>query len=133
MLVGIDVIQPQAGGFKSGELGLDLRPQLGPHLGAEEHGGAGAGHVGAEASGTIYQVGHHGRGQDRPAFHQHQMQADPQARHGFGALHGVIGGGTRHHQAGGRQDAITMGAFDRLVDFDSRAEVVGGDDQALHA
>ena len=41
-------------------------------------------------------------------------------------------GGAGHHQAGGGQDAVAMGALDRLVDFDGGAEVVGGDDQLLH-
>ena len=35
----------------------------------------------------------------------------------------------RHHQAGGGQNAVAMGALDRLVDFDGGAEIIGGDDQ----
>ena len=80
----------------------------------------------------IHQIGHGAGRQHRLSFHQHQMQADAQRRHRLGARHGVGGGGARHHQAGGGQNAVAMGAFDRLIDFDGGAEIVGGDDELFH-
>jgi hypothetical protein len=46
------------------------------------------------------------------------MKTDPQPWHRLGARHGIMGGGARHHQAGGGENAALMGAFDRFVDFD---------------
>ena len=132
MLVGIDVVQRQAGGRKGGELGFDLGRELGAHAWQKEHGSAGARHVGAEQAAAIHQIGHGGGRQHRPAFHQHQVQADAQGRHGAGALHGIGCGIARDHQTGGREDAVAMGARDTLVHFDGSAEVVGRDNQLLH-
>ena len=78
MLVGIDVIEPEAGGGEGGELSVDLGGELAAHLGQKEHGGARARHVRAEVAGGIHQIGNGGRRQHRPSFHQHQMQTDTQ-------------------------------------------------------
>ena len=81
---------------------------------------------------AVHQVRHLRRRQHRLSFHQHQMQADAQGRHRLGARHGIGGGGTGDHQAGGGQNPIAMGPFDRFIDFDGSAEVVGGDDELFH-
>ena len=51
----------------------------------------------------------------------------------LGARHGIVGGGARHHQAGGGKNAVAMGALNRFIDFDGCAEVVGGDDELLQS
>jgi hypothetical protein len=74
-------------------------------------------HVAAEPPGRVDEIGHALRRQDRPAFHQHQMQADAQLRHQARAGDRVRGRGGANHEACGRQDAALMRGFDRLVDF----------------
>ena len=133
MLVGINVIQFQARGGKAFELGSDFVRQLPAHILAEKHRSARPGHVIAEIALGIHQVRHSGRGQDRLAVHQHQMQAHAQFRQCAGAGHRIGGGGARHHQAGGGQNAMAMGALHRFVYLRRRAEIVGGYNQALQA
>ncbi len=57
MLVGVDVIQRQAGGGEGGELGVDLGGELAAHFGQEEHRRACPRHVGAEIAAGVHQVG----------------------------------------------------------------------------
>jgi hypothetical protein len=59
------------------------------------------------------------------------MQANTQGRQIAGAGYGVTGGIARHHQTGGGQDAVAMGALDGFVDRDGGTEVIRRDDQAL--
>ena len=132
MLVRIDMIQLKAGGGKSLELSGDLRRQLRAHLGQKEHCRARPRHVGAEMTGPIHQIGHGIGGQHGLSFHQHQMQSDAKFRHGLGAGHGVMGARARNHQAGGRENAVLMGTFDRFIDFESSAKIIGSDDELLH-
>ncbi len=61
------------------------------------------------------------------------MQPDAQVRQGMGAPHGVSGRGTGHHEACGVQHAGTVRALDGLVDRGAEAEIVGSEDDALHA
>ena len=51
----------------------------------------------------------------------------------LGPRHRIGGGGGRHHQARGGQDAVRMRVFDRIVDFARGAEIVRRDDEAFHS
>ena len=64
------------------------------------------------------------------AAQQSQMQSHAQRRILAGEGHGFLKGGFVHHQAGGGQNALAVGADDGLVDGGGTAEVVGIDDQA---
>jgi hypothetical protein len=69
------------------------------------------------------------RRQDRAAVDQHEMQADMQRFEAVRPVDGVRHGRRRHHQAGGRQDAVAVRSLDRFVDRDVAPEIVGSDDQ----
>ena len=60
------------------------------------------------------------------ALDQHEVQADAQ---GCGRRRAradrVGGGGRRHHQARGGQDAVAVRRLDGLVDLGREAEIVG--------
>jgi hypothetical protein len=58
------------------------------------------------------------------------MQANLQRRHRARATHRIGGSGTGDHQAGGRQNAVAMGALDGFVDALGQTEIVGRDGQA---
>ena len=77
----------------------------------------------------VDQVRQVGWRQDRPSFHEDEMQADPEGRQAARPSHGVGAAGRRHHQAGGGQDAVAMSDLDRFIDLRRGAEVIRGDDQ----
>src|SRR4051794_1704190 len=56
------------------------------------------------------------------------MEPDSKARQRSRPAHGIRRGRAGHHEAGGREDALAMGALDRLVHFDGQTEVVRRDD-----
>ena len=72
-------------------------------------------------------------GSSRPALDQHEVQADAQARQAAGAPDRVGGGGLRHHEARGGEDAVAVRRLDGLVDLGREPEIVGRDDEALQA
>ena len=132
MLVRVDVIQAETGGGKGRELRFDLGFQLAAHLGQEEHRRPSPRHVGAEIAVGVHQVWHLCGRQNRLAFYQHQMQADPQRWQGFGTAYRIVGGGARHHQAGGGENAVFMAMLHGFVDRFGSAEIVRRDDKLLH-
>ncbi len=83
-------------------------------------------------AGPIDQIGHGGGGQYGPAFDQNKMKPHTQGWHLPRPPHGIGRGRARHHQTGGREDAVFMGARDRFVDFEGSAEVIGRNDKLPH-
>ena len=81
--------------------------------------------VGADEIGDLL------RPQCRPAFEQHQMQADAQVRQLSRQIDRLLRRRARHHQARRRQHAVAMRAFDGFVDLGRETEVVGGNDQEI--
>ena len=67
------------------------------------------------------------------ALDDHQMQADPQRRVCLGTADSVGGGGGGDHQAGGLQDAVSVGAFNTFVDSFGKAEIDGKEGDGFHA
>ena len=129
VFVGIDVIKLKSGGLKGRELGFDLCFELGADLGGKKHSRAGTGHVGAKITAFVDQIRHCRSWQHGLSFNQHQMKPDAQARHGAGALHGVICRRAGHHQTGSGKDSVAMGALYSLIDFHGGAEIIRRDDQ----
>ncbi len=64
------------------------------------------------------------------ATEQSQMQPHAQRWVLAGKGHGFLKGGLIHHQAGGGENALAVGADDGLVDGGRAAKIVGVDDQA---
>src|SRR5262249_35892905 len=118
MLVRIDVVEREA----ARAIGLELRLDLGCGLAANRWAGEDVeperGHVAAEASAGIDEIGHALRRQHRSALDQHDMQADAQARQALRAADGTLSGAAADHEAGGRQNSLLMRELDRLVDFE---------------
>ena len=129
VLVGVHMVQRQAGAGEGFELGLDLGGQLAADAGPEEDLGAQRRKVGAEQPLARHQVRQLGWRQHRPAFDQHEVKPHAQPRRPLGPRHGVVTARSGDHQAGRRQDTVAMADLDRLIDLFRRAEVVGGDDQ----
>jgi len=133
MLVGIDVVEREAGRTIGLELRLDFRGDLPAHRRTREDIEREPDHVAAELPARVDEIGQAVRRQDRPAFHQHQVQAHAQPREPACARDRVLRRGGAHHEAGSRQDPATMGGLDGLVDFACKPKIVGGDDDLLQS
>jgi hypothetical protein len=59
------------------------------------------------------------------------MQSDAERRKLASALHRVVCGCRTDHEARRRENTITMGAFDGLVQWDGEAEIIGRHDEPL--
>ena len=133
MVMGVDVIEGQAGLTK----GLKLRPDLGLRLatrqGAAVDLDAGAQEIAREAAIAADELRHLLRRQRRPTVHEHEMKSDAEPGQFARALHSIGSGRCRYHEAGGSQDAAAMPNLHRLIDRESQTEIIGGDDQPLHA
>ena len=79
----------------------------------------------------VHQIGDPSRRQHGGTFDHYKMQPDMQVRHGARAAHGVGRGRAGHHQAGGMQFAGAVRTLDSLIDRLGKAEVVGGEGDAL--
>ena len=118
---------------KAANCASDFRPKLPADVRAEEVVEAEPELVGWELAGLVDQVGDLRMGQGGRPLDDHQMQADPQRRVGAGSADGIGGGGRGDHQAGGLQDAVSMGFLNALVDGFGQAEIVGGEGDGFHA
>ncbi len=96
-----------------------------------EAGGGGV--VGEFGVGGLTRWGDGGVRQGGAAVDKDEVEADAEGGMGAGQLDG--GGGVRlvDHEAGGGEDAVAMGADDRLVDGGGAAKVIGVDYEAAHA
>ena len=129
MLVGVDVVERQAGSPKGLELRADLARQLIPHFRQKEEPDAGADQVAVEFAIAADQRRDLSGGQYRAAIDQHEMQSDSQPRQQPGTRHRIRRCRRTDHQARGRQDPVPMRLLDSLIDGRVEPEIVGADDQ----
>jgi len=130
MLVGVHMIEKQAGGAKCLELRADLRCELTANLWQSEKPHAGSAHIRVEAAVPAHQTGNFGAGKGRKPINEHQMQADPQVRQATGTSYRIGDGWSADHQARGRQKSVPVSLFDSCVDGGIEPEIVRADDQA---
>jgi hypothetical protein len=131
VLVGIHMVERQAGGAKCLELGADLHRELTANPRQSKKPNAGASHIRIETAVAAHQTGDFGARKARMTIDEHQMQADPQIWQATGARHGVSRGGGANHQACGRQNAAPVRLLDSFVDGGIEPEIVCADDQAF--
>ena len=133
VLVGVHVIERQAGCAESLELRGDLGGELAARACLEGEVEAETLHVAPHQPLPVGEVGKRLGRQGRPRLDQDEMQPDPQRGDPARSFDGIGGTGRGDHQAGGGEDTVAMGLLDGLVDLAAEAEIVGGDDQSLQA
>ena len=133
VLVRVDMVEGETRGIERLELRLDLGVQLITQAAVDRDLQAHGGHVRAEVSQVVDELRYAFDRQRRPAFHQDQMKTHAEAGQGSRAGHGIVGGVRGDHQARCGEDAVAMCELDCFIDFSRRAEIVGRDDQGLHA
>ncbi len=109
VLVGIGVIEPEPGGGKGAILAGNLCGEASAAAWAEEV---------VETETELIAADRWRAGQDRVAFDGDEMQANGEGGQGFGPADSIRSGGAGDHEAGGRQDALTMRQLDGLVHLD---------------
>jgi len=130
VLVGVHMVEKQAGRVKRLELRADLHRELTAHPRQSKKPNAGAAHIRIETAVPAHQTGDFGARKRRKPINEHQMQANPQVRQATGARDGVSRGGRADHKARGRQNAALVRFLDSFVDGGVEPEIVGADDQA---
>ncbi len=133
VLVGVQMVQPKAGGREGGELRTDFGRELAAGTRAEEVGHTEPKLRGRELAVGVNDVRNSGGGQHRRSLDRHQMQSDGKGRQRLGPPHRVRRGGSSDHQAGGGEHAVAVRPLHRLVDQFRQTEIVGGDDEPLQA
>ncbi len=131
VLVRVDVVERQAGGAERRELCPDFRGKLVPNTRREEIPECRVQLIVVEMPVRAHQAAQLRGRQRRASIDQHQMQPDAQPPQAARPLDGIGRRRRRHHQAGAGKDAVAVGPFDRFVDRDIEAEIVGTEDQAL--
>ena len=118
MLVGVDMIERQAGGGEGGELGFDLGFQLAraPWAGRTSPRRPAPCRCG---NCRWHRPDRAPRRPAGPACLPPAPDAGRRASDGMALAraHRIGGGGAGHHQAGGGENAVAMGALDRVIDF----------------
>jgi len=130
VLVGVHVVEKQAGRAKCLELRANLHRDLTTNLRQSKKPNAGAAHIRIETTVPAHQTRDFGARKRRKPINEHQMQANPQVRQATGARDGVSRGGRADHKARGRQNAAPVRFLDSFVDGGVEPEIVGADDQA---
>jgi hypothetical protein len=129
VLVGVHMVEKQAGGAKCPELCVDLRRELTANPEQSKIPNASAAHIRIETAVPAHQTGDFGARKRRVPIDENEMQADPQVRQETGARYGVSRGGGADHQARGRQNAAPVRFLDSFVDGGVEPEIVCADDQ----
>ncbi len=132
VVVGVDVVQREAGFFESIELCADFRFQLPSHRPPEEEANSGKDKTRREAAPIVYQTWYFLSGEQWGSVYQYEMEPNFQPREHPGPLHGIPGGPCPYHQTGAAENPVAMGLFDRFIDRQRSTEVVSRDDQLLH-
>jgi hypothetical protein len=127
------VIERESGRAIGFELRLDFRRDLAADRRAREYLESETHQVATEVAGSVDEIGHVLRRQDRPAFHQHEVQADTQSRQPARARNRILRRGSGDHQARSGEDAALVGGFHGLVDFAREPEIVGRDDELFQS
>jgi hypothetical protein len=129
MLVGVHMVQPQPVAAKAANCAA-TSARICARGGIEGDGEGGFDHIGLEPAIRPHQSGDLFGRQDGLAVDQHHMQPTPRAgrRRARSTASAAL---ARHHQAGGGEDTVEMGAFHRFVHRDCGAEIVSGDNQTF--
>jgi len=131
MFVAIDVIEPQAGGDKSLELGRNFIRDLPAHRRIKKYPDAGPRHIAAKPTGPVDKIGQVRERRHREAVGQDDVQSHLERRQPPRPVDGVGGGGRPDHETGRRQDAVAVSRLDCRVDFGRKTKIVGRYDQRL--
>ena len=97
MLVGVHMVEKQAGRPKCLELRADLHRELTANPGQSKKSNAGAAHIRIETAVPAHQTGDFGARKRRMPIDEYEMQADAQVRQAAGARNGVSRGGGADH------------------------------------
>ena len=89
VLVGVDVVEREAGGAKRFELGADFPRQLLPHLWQKKEPDTGASQIPLEFAISANQRWDFGGGRYRASVDQHEVQSNSQPGHKPGPRHRV--------------------------------------------
>ena len=133
MLVHVHMIEGQAHRAKSRELCFDFRAHLPASAVAQSQPHAERDEIAAQPAPPVEKSGNGLRRQGRPRGGDRKMKPYAQARHRPRAPDGVRRARSGRHQARGREDALAMGDFDRLVDFRREPEIIRRDGQKTQA
>lgn len=128
MMVPVDVIEGQARAPEGFELGLDFGIHLRPRLRTKKDFGTFTEQVAREQAVGFKQVRNIFDRRKRLAVDKNQMKTDTEFRHAAGAVHGIFRGGRADHQARGSKDSTSVRFFNRFIDGNGKAEIIGRDD-----
>ena len=124
VLVGVGMVERQAGRGEGLELGADFRGEFASCFGIEEVAHSALDLIGTEFLVVFDKMRDTGVRQDGRSFNDDEVQPDAEVRQSACASNGVVGGVACNHEAGGREDAIRVCAFDALVDGFRKPEII---------
>lgn len=131
MVVGVHMIERQAGRAKTLELGANLGGELTPHLCKCEEAHAGKNQPGRKQSISADEIGNTLGRKDGTAADQNEMQPDPERRQTSRPLYRVLRRRRPDHQTRGIENALAVRPLDRFVDGNGSAEIIARNDQPL--
>jgi hypothetical protein len=129
MQMAVHLVEGEAGGVKSFELGGDFGAELFAEVAVREITEPSAGGVGTEISFGINEARNAVVGQGGAAAKQGQVQADTESRILTGQFHGFSARRFVDHEAGGGEDAAAVGLDDRLINARRTPEIIGVNNQ----
>ena len=132
MPVRVDVIERQSGRAVGLELGGDFVDHLGRCREGPRDLRAVAGKIVPQPAGAIEKPRDHPRAVTHGiAVHQHDMQPDPETRHGARPADRIGRRGRADHETRGSKNAATVCGFDCGVDGCAQPKIVRGNDQTV--
>ena len=132
MLMRVGVVERQAVGREGAILSGHLPRQRIPRPAAEGVAQSEPQLLAWELALVVHQCGDLGRRQDGRPFDRDEMQPDAKGRHGPRTSDGVCRRISRHHQTGGRENAVAMRPFDALIHGERQAEIIGRENCTPH-
>src|SRR5438093_195104 len=127
--MAVDVIQGEASGAKSGKLGGQFAPQRLAQLARRKVAPAGARCMAAKLAAVVHQARDGVARQTGMPADERQMESDAETRMVLGQGDGLVEGRFVDHEAGGGENAFTMGLDNCRVDVVRTSEIVGVDDE----
>jgi len=131
MVMCIHVVQRESRLSKRFKLRAYFRFKLPPDVGVKEKPETRPREMGRKRSGCIHQIWNLPRGQDGSAFHQRQMEPDPERRESFRPFYGIPGKFGADHQACSGQNTLLVRFLDRRIDRQGQAEIVSGNNDSF--
>lgn len=131
VLVGVDMVEREPGAAEQIELCGDFAAELAARVAIRHQFECQPDHVAPEAAILVGKLRDLVGAKGTPPFDQNQMEAEAQPRHRSGPPHGISGGGSRDHEAGGGQNARSVSLLDRLIDLRREAEIIRRDDEPV--